>query len=255
VKSVTIASDLELACAGAAFVGYAPPQIAYGLVRDYCQAADLLPRLASYNQDLKDPQRCWMLKTILATVAPGSTLLEIGAGEPVIADMLGRLGYTVYVVDPYEGAGNGPLEVEAFRRDYPNVRYVVDWFTADLEQIAAASIDCCYSISVIEHIPLDQIPSVVQAMRRFSRPSGRSIHALDHVLAGAGDAYHRQMLHVFCGSLGLSAVELDATLARAKTDPETYFLSAEAHNRWRGGMPYEAMPMRRCISVQFASEV
>ena len=31
---------------------------------------------------------------------------------------------------------------------------------------------------------------------------------------------------------------------------EAYFLSAESHNRWRGAVPYDEFPMRRCVSIQ-----
>jgi hypothetical protein len=39
-------------------------------------------------------------------------------------------------------------------------------------------------------------------------------------------------------------------LDRLKCDPDVYFLSAEAHNRWRGATPYDDFPMRRCVSIQ-----
>ena len=39
-------------------------------------------------------------------------------------------------------------------------------------------------------------------------------------------------------------------LASLADDPETYFLSAESHDRWRGGVPYDEFPMRRCVSIQ-----
>ena len=35
-----------------------------------------------------------------------------------------------------------------------------------------------------------------------------------------------------------------------ETDPETYFVSAEAHNQWRGAVPYDSYPMRRIGSVE-----
>ena len=33
-------------------------------------------------------------------------------------------------------------------------------------------------------------------------------------------------------------------------DPETYLVSAEAHNVWRGSVPYDSYPMRRIGSVE-----
>jgi hypothetical protein len=36
---------------------------------------------------------------------------------------------------------------------------------------------------------------------------------------------------------------------RLDSDPDAYFLSAESHNRWRGSLPYDHFPMRRCVSI------
>ena len=38
-------------------------------------------------------------------------------------------------------------------------------------------------------------------------------------------------------------------LTGIQTDPDTYFVSAEAHERWRGALPYDAYPMRRIASI------
>src|ERR1700730_3832195 len=100
-----------------------PVGLSYGVVGDYCEGFDIAPRLLSYNNDLKDLQRYWMLKTIVALLPSGATLLEIGAGEPMVADILGRLGYRVIVVDPYEGAGNGPTDVDRFKELYSHPEY------------------------------------------------------------------------------------------------------------------------------------
>ncbi|MGU3544293.1 class I SAM-dependent methyltransferase [Methylobacterium sp. A52T] len=203
-----------------------------------------------YNNDLKDSQRFWTLKTILATQPVGSTLLEIGAGEPIVADLLGRLGYRVIIVDPYEGAGNGPKEIDHFRRTYKSVEYVVDWFSTDLVAIAPGSIDCCYSISVIEHVPLSSLQDIAQALRYFTKPDGSTIHAVDYVALGAGAEYHWTMYQTFSALLGYTEEAATRSIQSARVDPDTYYLSAEAHNRWRGTTPYENFPMRRVQSMQ-----
>ena len=77
---------------------------------------------------MKDLQRCWMVKAILGNVERGSRMLEIGAGEPLVAGMLSRLGYDVTVVDPYDGSGNGPREFARFTAAYPDVDFVRDQF-------------------------------------------------------------------------------------------------------------------------------
>ena len=40
---------------------------------------------------------------------------------------------------------------------------------------------------------------------------------------------------------------------RLGTDPETYFVSAEAHEQWRGAAPYDRYPMRRIASINLFS--
>ena len=69
--------------------------------RDYCDSFDHLQPLATLNGDLKDLQRPWMLKAVLgAARGRRGRLLEIGAGEPFVADLLRRLGHEVWIVDP-----------------------------------------------------------------------------------------------------------------------------------------------------------
>src|SRR5438309_3747012 len=55
----------------------------------------LFPYTTLFRSDLKDVQRPWALKAIVGSVRPGSRLLEIGAGKPVVADQLAQLGYDV----------------------------------------------------------------------------------------------------------------------------------------------------------------
>jgi hypothetical protein len=43
--------------------------------------------------------------------------------------------------------------------------------------------------------------------------------------------------------------ELHELLDRLTSDPDAYFVSAEAHERWRGALPYDRYPMRRIASI------
>lgn len=225
--------------------------LSFATVRDYCDSVDQLSELAAISGDLKDVQRPWMIKAILANVPRGARLLEIGAGEPLVAHILTRLGYEVTVVDPYDGSGNGPLDVARFKSEFDPVSFVVDRFGAHLE--LAGKWDCFYSISVLEHVPLEHIPSVFEGMMKFGGRDVWSIHAIDHVLQGAGERHHEAMLNVVAQQSGIGMDYLSTILDQARSDTDTYFLSAEGHNRWRGQTPYEEFPMRRCISVQFVS--
>jgi SAM-dependent methyltransferase len=226
--------------------------ISYATVRDYCDSFDHLNPLATANGDLKDVQRPWLFKSILGRIPRGGRLLEIGAGEPWVADLLSRLGYEVWIVDPYDGSGNGPREYEEFSAQCPAVRFIRGQFGDHLSQLPEQTFDCIYSISVLEHISQQGLQSVAAGIKMFLRKGGVSIHAVDHVHRGRGAQEHLTNLKLMCSLFGLSIAELMACLQRVDQDEETYFLSAESHNRWRGSVPYDQFPMRTCISVQLA---
>ena len=229
------------------------PPVSYATVRDYCDSIDHLGALAEANKDMKDCQRCWMLKAIVGNVARGARLLEIGAGEPLVADLLSQLGYDVTIVDPYDGRANGPAKLEWFRRQYPHLEFFAETF--DDKAGLPGRYDCIYSISVLEHIALDDLANVFSGIRRYGNTGVVSLHAVDHVLLGAGAEYHFKMLDEVAGGCGIAAEALSRTLEAAVNDPETYFLSARAHNMWRGKLSYDEFPMRRCISMQFCQVV
>jgi hypothetical protein len=228
---------------------FAVPALSYGTARDLADSTDNLGGLARYSSDMKDLQRCWLLKAILGKVAPDTRLVEIGAGEPLVAGLLSRLGYEVTVVDPYDGSGNGPREYELFRRLYPDLDFVRDQFGTATR--LDGRFDCVYSISVLEHVPIDAIDDVMLAAQQLTGGSkGASIHAIDHVVSGWGAEEHLQRLQRIVEGSALPPADLEATLAELEKDPNAYFVSAEAHDRWRGSLDYDAYPMRRIASIQ-----
>ena len=230
------------------------PALSYATVRDYCDSVESLPYLATRNNDLKDVQRPWAVKAILAAVRPGSRLLEIGAGDPYVADLLARFGYDVTVVDPYDGRDGGPTDFEAIRKAHPNIRFKRGLFP-DALTYEDRPFDCIYSISVLEHLSESSLRESWNAIVRFSTAGGHTVHAIDHVLKGVGSEDHLAKLTLIAALAGVEAVTLDRLLKALEDDPEAYFLSAEAHNRWRGDTPYADFPMRRCVSIQLCIPV
>lgn len=233
------------------YSGFDVPSVSVGSVRDYCDSVDHLGPLASHQEDLKDQQRCWMLKAVLGTFEPGARLVEIGAGEPVVAGILSRFGYTVTVVDPYDGCGNGPLGFDRFVSEYPDIEFKREYL-GEQTDFGGRKFDGFYSISVMEHVqPASVLKSLTAGIKNHSHDRSIVLHAVDHVMRGAGAAYHADMLERVGADVGVTRADLDRVLDPAELDVETYFLSAEAHNRWRGGLSYDEFPMRRCVSVQF----
>ncbi len=80
--------------------------------------------------------------------------------------------------------------------------------------------------------------------------AGCSVHAVDHVFAGWGAEAHLERLERIVSGSGLPLPLLGEAIAGLESDPDTYLVSAEAHNRWRGDLPYDEYPMRRIASVQ-----
>jgi len=231
---------------------FGPPSISYGTVRDLADSAVTIPGLAGANHDMKDLQRCWMLKAVLGSVTSGGRILEIGAGEPLVAGILSRMGFAVTVVDPYDGSGNGPREFEQFSLAYPGLEIVRDSFppASDL----GAGFSAVYSVSVLEHIDATELGALMEGIAEHLDPlSGRSIHAIDHVVAGFSADSHRERLEVIAGACGIPPPALAETVSDLERDPDTYWVSAEAHERWRGDLPYEQYPMRRIASIQLAT--
>jgi hypothetical protein len=227
----------------------------YATVRDFCESVDELPQIAPLDGDLKNVQRPWAVKTIVAHVPPPARLLEIGGGEPIVSGFLGELGYHVTLVDPYDGAGNGPTDYERYREQFPHVKIIREYFRPDLGTLAPGSFDAIFSISVLEHMPPDSLVSCFDAINEFLSPTGVSIHCFDFILQGQGDTHnyvHAQ--RILAEQARVTGVRNDTSfnefLQELSADVETFFLSPQGHHNWRGGLAYSNFPFRKVVSLQ-----
>lgn len=255
--ALPVLSGLDKEALLARYRKYPLDEFGYATVRDFCDSADQLPNLMLFNGDLKDVQRPWTFKAVVAAVPPGARVLEIGGGEPRVAAALTELGYEVTLVDPYDGAGNGPTEYEWYVRQYPKVRIFKDRFSAKLP-FDPASFDAIFSISVLEHLPAEEVAGVYAGLKKWLRPGGHSLHCVDSVIGGNDTEYHYNQLKLILREQQLLDAptaapndELyDQLLARLRADLETFYLSAQGHHLWRGGMAYDKFPFRQTVSIQ-----
>jgi hypothetical protein len=104
---------------------------------------------------------------------------------------------------------------------------------------------------VLEHVPPAGLSGVFRGLCKHLTPTGLSIHAVDHVHRGNGAHEHLANLRFMAEGFGFSQASLDRLLTRLTEDTETYYLSTESHNRWRGQTSYEEFPMRVCPSIHF----
>jgi SAM-dependent methyltransferase len=238
----------------ARYRGQPVPDLGYATVRDFCDSADFLPQICGLDGDLKNVQRPWMVKAILGRVPLGARILEIGAGQPVVAGALQELGYAVTVVDPYEGAGNGPTAYEEYVRAFPKLRIVRAEFARDVPALGNEKFDAICSISVLEHVRHDRLPGLFEGIGRYLTGGGQSIHCVDHVLAGAGAQYHEEGLQMVLSEQsaidGSPSRDTPELLRRIHADLETFYLSPQGHHLWRGGKPYDQFPFRKVVSIQ-----
>jgi SAM-dependent methyltransferase len=232
-----------------------PAGTSYATVRDYCESLDELPAITGTDGDLKNVQRPWAAKTVLAHRPPPARLLEIGGGEPIISGLLSELGYDVTLVDPYDGFGNGPTDYEHYREQFPHVKIVREYFRPGLPALRPKSFDAIFSVSVLEHIRPEALRICFDAIAEFLAPGGASIHCFDFILQGHGDAYdfanaQRILAEQKRITAPSPATSFEALLERLRSDVETYFLSAQGHHQWRGGRVYSEFPFRKVVSIQ-----
>jgi methyltransferase family protein len=242
------------------------PELSYATVRDFCDSADHLAEVMLFNGDMKDVQRTWAIKTILGRVPIGGKLLEIGAGEPIVANALQTLGYDVTIIDPYDGTGNGPRAYEQFVLSYPRIKILRAYFEKDIPLLLGQAYDCIYSVSVLEHIPRERLADLFAAISAHLRSGGCSMHCIDEIMAGPkADGQHTGLREILLWQTRLRIPDASEQDLRERTsqlmdeyfktmaaDVETYYLSALGHNVWRGSRQYDEFPFRRVVSVQSA---
>lgn len=229
--------------------------VSYATVRDYCESRDELPQITPIDGDLKNVQRPWAVKAILANLRPPARLLEIGGGEPIASGFLSELGYDVTLVDPYDGFGNGPVDYDGYVERFPHVKIVREYFRPGLQNWQQHSFDAIFSISVLEHFPLDSLPACFDAIADFLVPNGASIHCFDFILQGIGDAFNLIQAEKTLAEQdrltgGNDAASFATLLQRLRDDLETFYLPPQGHHHWRGGRAYSDFPFRKVVSLQ-----
>jgi SAM-dependent methyltransferase len=248
--SATAAAIVERFSKSERFLG-----ASYATVRDYCESRDELPQITAIDGDLKNVQRPWAVKAILANLRPPARLLEVGGGEPIVSGFLSELGYDVTLVDPYDGFGNGPTDYQRYVEQFPHVKIVREYFRPGLPGLTPHSFDAIVSISVLEHIPPDSLSACFDAIAEFLAPRGLSAHCFDFILQGHGDAHDlvnaQRILAEQKRVTGATAdLPFDELLQRLREDVETFFLSPQGHHHWRRGQAYSAFPFRKVVSLQ-----
>ncbi len=123
----------------------------------------------------------WQLKNIqdvaLASYVmneKGFKIAEIGGGNSRLLPMLAK-NNKVYNIDRFDGTNNGPVgepELDGVQ--------TINCFIGDSKGVIdSASFDLVFSISVVEHISIDDLPDFMADCHRILKPGGKMYHAID----------------------------------------------------------------------------
>ena len=101
-------------------------------------------------------------------------ILEVGGGMPRILQKLSQDNET-WLIDRYEGVGRGPKRAP----EIPRVKVVQGFMGEFSRQLPDNYFDFLFSVSVVEHVPLDALESFFADCARVLKPAGRMFHAID----------------------------------------------------------------------------
>jgi len=102
-------------------------------------------------------------------------IAEVGGGESRILPVLAGQNRCVNI-DPLSGDDLGPTTFANDAGISVIKEYVGD---RDKSSIADGAFDCLFSISVLEHIPADQLADFFAECGRLIRPGGQMLHMID----------------------------------------------------------------------------
>ena len=221
--------------------------ISYATVADLAESADAMPNLIGASPPPLGVQRGWVIKALLGSVPEGSAILEVAGSGPLAAGVLARLGFEVTVVDPFDGTASEPHRFTTVTRDYSALEFVRDRFptTSPLPRSYAA----VYSTGLLDRLDPQRAGAVAGAALASLEPDGVVALGFAHVIAGWGAEDAAARLARITQEAGIGDEATAAALAPMSDDPESYLVSAEAHDSWRGSLPYASYPMRRIGSL------
>lgn len=104
----------------------------------------------------------------------GKRMLEAGGGNSRILRLLRREN-ECWLVDRFEGLGHGPRRIPFM----PGVHIVRDYIGEFNPSLVDGGFDFVFSISVVEHIPLEYLDKFFVDCARLLKPGGRMIHLID----------------------------------------------------------------------------
>jgi SAM-dependent methyltransferase len=115
--------------------------------------------------------------------APGATALDVGTGAGRWANLLAEAGYRTTGIDLQRRL------VEDNRRRFPQIEFHV---VAAQDYEPEAPFDLVSSVTVLQHVPVDQQIAAIRRLHRITKPGGHAI-VLEHILDQAPHLFSRSV--------------------------------------------------------------
>lgn len=146
------------------------------------------------NCDLKVYQDLLIFSFLIGNTQEGSKILDIGGGDSRILKYFKNI-HECWNIDKLEGVGNGPKEI-----DTSGYRLVYDYMGNFNDELPDNYFDVVFSISTLEHVPLDDVESyenILKDINRVLKPGGYSIHCIDVVWVDFEEIWTNEILPYF----------------------------------------------------------
>jgi SAM-dependent methyltransferase len=127
------------------------------------------------------------------------------------------------------------------------------------DPITPGSFDCCFSVSVLEHVPKADIPAACRDMYTLLRPGGWCIHSIDLMVAQLGQLGNAWLSELQKAGFLLDESSIDLRLDLPRSAGAEIFTEANSismrfyggyvKNIWNSGTPVKAVPRYHTVLV------
>jgi ubiquinone/menaquinone biosynthesis C-methylase UbiE len=225
------------------------------LLRAYKRLETIIRPARLYS--LKDVQDAFIMSRL--GKEKGKRILEVGGGVPRILRWLSGEN-DVWLIDRYEGVGRGPRVVPRL----PGITFIQGYMGEFIQQVPDDYFDYIFSVSVIEHVPLDGLESFFADCSRVLKPFGRMFHAIDTYLFDSDredlSQPFRERLHAYLQFAVRSDLGIRLEEGGANIDEHTRFSCAYATqpdnvlHEWHLHRPQEKRLRGQVVSIKSAWE-
>lgn len=126
----------------------------------------------------------WHLKSIQDAIAykylykySNASIAEIGGGNSRLLPILARKN-RCFNIDEFKGVGQGPTKEVSVK----GITNILTFIGNSSDFISNEQFDVIFSVSVVEHVPDEQLSIFFEDCNRILRPSGIMIHLIDAYL-------------------------------------------------------------------------